>query len=152
MKDVETLKTILESEAEIAARIFAQVQRAQEAIIRLSSKDVAAFVSEESELLKPMETLERERLRCTEDLGKRLFPGGSQQVRTMTVRELVRYLPPADAVAISGVADRLRGVVENIVAVNGRNKVLLERSRRFVDETLRIVTDDHTRTLIDQRM
>ena len=152
MKDVETLRTILETEAEVATGIYDQVTREMEAIIRLSARDLAETVSAETELLKPLEQLDRERARCAEEIGRRLFPDGTSDVRRMTVRELVRYLPPAEAVAVSGAADRLRSVVENIVAANGRNRVLLERSRRFVDETLRIVTDDNTRTLIDQRM
>lgn len=152
MKDIETLKTILETEAEMATGIYDQVTREMEAIIRLSARDVAETVRAETDLMKPLEKLDQERARCAEEIGRRLFPDGSQEARRMTVRELVRYLPPADAVAVSGAADRLRSVVENIVAANGRNRVLLERSRRFVEETLRIVTDDHTRTLIDQRM
>jgi flagellar biosynthesis/type III secretory pathway chaperone len=152
MKDVEALKTILESEAELATGIYDQVTREMEAIIRISASGVAATVRAETELMKPLEILDRERARCADEIGKRLFPDGTQHPRSMTVRELVRYLPPAEAVAVSGAADRLRSVVENIVAANGRNRVLLERSRRFVEETLRIVTDDHTRTLIDQRM
>jgi flagellar biosynthesis/type III secretory pathway chaperone len=152
MKDIESLKNVLEAEIEVAGGIYDHLSREQEAIIRLSAGDLAASVRAGTMLLKPLEELEQERGRCAEEIGKRLFPDGSPQLRTMNVRELLRYLPPADALVVSGAADRLRTVVENIVAVNGRNRVLLERSRRFVDETLRIVTDDHTRTLIDQRM
>ena len=152
MNDVEKLQSILESEADVATGIYDQVTREMEAIIMLSGSDLSETVRAEVELLKPLERLDQERARCAEELGNRLFPDGTQHVRTMTVRELVRYLPRPEALAISGAADRLRSVVENIVAANNRNRQLLERSRRFVEETLRIVTDDHTRTLINKRM
>ena len=152
MHDVETLKSILETEAEMAGGIYEEVTRVQKAAITVSAADLATSVVAETELLSPLEHLDRERVRCVEEIGKRLFPGSSRQAGSMTVRELVRYLPLDDAVAVSGAANRLRTVVENIVAVNGRNRILLERSRRFVEETLRVVTDDNTRTLIDQRM
>ena len=152
MKDIELLRDVLEAETEVAGGIYDHLTREQAAIIGVSAEGLAASVRAGTMLLRPLEELEHERARCTEEIGKRLFPEGSPQLRPMNVRELVRYLPPADALVVSGAANRLRSVVQNIVAVNGRNRVLLERSRRFVDETLRIVTYDHTRSLIDQRM
>jgi len=152
MKDAETLTTILEAEAEAASVVYDRLKLAQESIVGLSGTDIAEFVRSGPDLVKPLEALEQERIRCAERLGASLFPDGSQQVGRMSVHQLLRYLPAADALAVSGAANRLRQVVGNIVAVNAQNKLLLERSRRFVEETLRIVTDDHTRTLIDQRM
>jgi len=152
MKDAETLTTILEAEAEAASVVYSRLKLAQESIVGISGTELAEFVRSGPDLVQPLESLEKERVRCAERLGAALFPDGSQEVGTMTVHELVRYLPAADAIAVSGAANRLRQVVGNIVAVNGQNRLLLERSRRFVEETLRIVTDDHTRTLIDQRM
>jgi len=152
MKDAESLTTILEAEAEAASVVYARLKLAQESIVGLSGTDLAEFVRSGPDLVEPLEVLEEERVRCATRLGAALFPDGSQKVESMSVHELVRYLPAADAVAVSGAANRLRLAVGNIVAVNAQNRLLLERSRRFVEETLRIVTDDHTRTLIDQRM
>ncbi|HUI09977.1 MAG TPA: flagellar export chaperone FlgN [Bacteroidota bacterium] len=152
MKDAETLTTILEAEAEAASVVYDRLKLAQESIVSLSGAELADFVRSGPDLTVALETLERDRIRCAERLGAHLFPEGSQQVSTMTVHELVRYLPAPDAAAIAGAANRLRRVVGDIIAVNGQNRLLLERSRRFVEETLRIVTEDHTRTLIDQRM
>jgi len=152
MKDAETLTTILEAEAEAASVVYDRLKLAQESIAGLSGADLAEFVRSGPDLVRPLESLERERIRCAERLGAALFPDGSQHVESMSVHELLRYLPAADARAVAGAASRLRQVVGSIIAVNGQNRLLLERSRRFVEETLRIVTDDHTRTLIDQRM
>jgi flagellar biosynthesis/type III secretory pathway chaperone len=47
---------------------------------------------------------------------------------------------------------RLRTVSERIIHMNEHNRILLQRSMRFVQETLRLVTEDHTRQLVDHRM
>jgi hypothetical protein len=36
--------------------------------------------------------------------------------------------------------------------MNDQNRILLQRSLRFVQDTLRMVTDDHTRQFVDHRM
>jgi len=150
MKNVEELKTILETEADLARALLADVTHEQEAIIKLQGQDVAATVSAQQELLKPLENLEVERTRCIQSIGGELK--NPALGKSPTVKELVKALPATDGEQIAAAAEQLRSVVERIVTTNGRNKVLLDRSRRFVDETLRIVTEDHTRKIIDQRM
>ena len=150
MKNVEELKTILETEADLAHALLAEVTHEQEAIIKLQGQDVAATVSAQQELLKPLENLEVERTRCIQSIGGELK--NPALGKSPTVKELVKALPATDGEQIAAAAEQLRSVVEQIVTTNGRNKVLLDRSRRFVDETLRIVTEDHTRKIIDQRM
>jgi len=150
MKNVEELKTILETEADLARALLADVTHEQEAIIKLQGQDVAATVSAQQELLKPLENLEVERTRCIQSIGGELK--NPALGKSPTVKELVKALPATDGEQIAAAAEQLRSVVEQIVTTNGRNKVLLDRSRRFVDETLRIVTEDHTRKIIDQRM
>lgn len=150
MKNVEELKTILETEADLARALLAEVTHEQEAIIKLQGQDVAATVGAQQELLKPLENLEVERTRCIQSIGGELK--NPALGKSPTVKELVKALPATDGEQIAAAAEQLRSVVERIVTTNGRNKVLLDRSRRFVDETLRIVTEDHTRKIIDQRM
>ncbi|HXX62559.1 MAG TPA: flagellar export chaperone FlgN [Bacteroidota bacterium] len=150
MKNVEELKTILETEADLAHALLAEVTHEQEAIIKLQGQDVAATVGAQQELLKPLENLEVERTRCIQSIGGELK--NPALGKSPTVKELVKALPATDGEQIAAAAEQLRSVVERIVTTNGRNKVLLDRSRRFVDETLRIVTEDHTRKIIDQRM
>ncbi len=84
-----------------------------------------------------------------------LLGGGDGNVspadRGVTIRQLLECLPAGDAVRISTIAARLRIVVERILHMNEQNRILLQRSLRFVQETLRLVTDDHTRQLVDHR-
>jgi hypothetical protein len=49
-------------------------------------------------------------------------------------------------------AARLKTVVERILHMNNQNRLHLQRSLRFVQDTLRLVTDDHTRQLVDHRV
>ena len=150
MKNVEELKKILETEADLASALLAEVMHEQEAIIKLHGQDVSATVSAQQELLKPLENLETERMQCIQSIGIELQ--NQSLGKSPSVKDIVKALPAADGEQIAAAAEQLRSVVERIVSANGRNKVLLDRSRRFVDETLRIVTEDHTRKIIDQRM
>jgi hypothetical protein len=82
------------------------------------------------------------------------MPGGSRSASPTPVnlRDLVSALDRPTAARVDTHADRLRQAVVRIVALNDQNRVLMRHSLKFVRETMRIITQDNTRNLVDQKM
>jgi flagellar biosynthesis/type III secretory pathway chaperone len=123
----------------------------QRTIVGMQSDALSTLLQQEEQLLRPFQNLEAERVRLTAELVGRSDEGVIHGTGMISVVELLGHLPATDSVRISTMAMRLRTVVERILHMNGQNRILLQRSLRFVQDTLRMVTDDHTRALIDHR-
>lgn len=121
--------------------------RKQHSIVGLRGEQLTSLVVKEEELIRPFQKLETRRLALTARITGR--PAGTQ---TIALAELLSALAPSDALRVSTMSARLRTVSERIIHLNDQNRVLLQRSVRFVQETLRLVTDDHTRQFVDHRM
>jgi len=152
MTKIEELERVMETEVEIGEALLQLLTRKQRSIVGLQSDVLTSLVVQEETLLKPFQELEAERTRLTSELmgdGARVQGENPQDI---SVVRLLDYLGAGDAVRISTMAARLRTVVERILHLNNQNRLLLQRSLRFVQETLRLVTVDHTRQLVDQRV
>ncbi len=152
MTKIEELERVMETEVEVGEALLLLLSRKQRSIVGLQSDILSSLVVEEDKLLTPFRELEAERARLTAELvgDTSSLPVGKQ--RDITVVELLDFLAAGDAVRISTMAKRLRTVVERILHMNDQNRMLLQRSLRFVQDTLRLVTDDHTRQLVDHRV
>jgi flagellar biosynthesis/type III secretory pathway chaperone len=148
MKTIETLNGVLHRELALAGELLAAMRAMQRAIVEFHVEDLLAAIEREEQVLKPLETVERERLA----LVQALIPSGGNAVEQPTLSRL--------AVEATGDAeDRLRAAgrsLEDIVArikeVNGQNRILLEHSIGFIRSTLRAVTEGYARKLIDQKV
>jgi flagellar biosynthesis/type III secretory pathway chaperone len=152
MTKIEELERVMETEVEVGEALLQLLTRKQRSIVGLQSDVLTSLVVQEETLLKPFQELEAERTRLTTELmgdGARVQ---GENPQGMSVAKLMDYLGAGDAVRISTMAARLRTVVERILHLNNQNRLLLQRSLRFVQETLRLVTDDHTRQLVDHRV
>lgn len=151
MTTIEELEHIMETEVEVGEALLFVLAEKQRSIVGIHGDTLSAVTIQEQKLLKPFEELEGARSRVV----AALLGGGDANVspadRGITIHQLLECLPAGDAVRISTIAARLRTVVERILHMNEQNRILLQRSLRFVQETLRLVTDDHTRQLVDHR-
>jgi len=153
MTTINELKEILQAEAELAEALVKVMAEKQQAIVRFEGEELARTTRREEELVKPIQDLERERIRYTSEIGASLAPRAvGTSVEPLKIRDLVQYLNTKDARQLSGVAARLHQAVEQITNINEQNKILLKHSLHFVQETLRVVTSGHTKQLIDQRI
>ncbi len=153
MTKIDELKEVLQAEAELAEALVKVMTEKQQAIVRFEGEELARTTRREEELVKPIQDLERERVRYTSEIGASLAPNAAgTSAEPLKIRDLVKYLSTKDARQLSGVAARLHQAVEQITNINEQNKILLKHSLHFVQETLRIVTSGHTKQLIDQRI
>jgi flagellar biosynthesis/type III secretory pathway chaperone len=151
MTRIEELERILDAEVELGEALLQLLVNKQRTIVGMQSDALSTLLQQEEQLLRPFQSLEAERVRLTAELVGRSDEGVISGTDLISVVELLEHLPATDSVRVSTMAMRLRTVVERILHMNGQNRILLQRSLRFVQETLRMVTDDHTRALIDHR-
>ncbi|MBK7258350.1 MAG: flagellar protein FlgN [Ignavibacteriae bacterium] len=151
MTRIEELERVLAAEVELGEALLQLLMNKQRSIVGLQSEALSMLLAQEEQLLRPFQNLEAERVRLTAALVGAADHGTIPAGDPISVVELMEHLPATDSLRISTMATRLRTVVERILQMNGQNRVLLQRSLRFVQDTLRLVTEDHTRALVDHR-
>lgn len=152
MTKIEELERVMETEVEVGEALLQLLSRKQRSIVGIQGDLLSSLAIEEQKLLKPLHELESERMRLAAELAGAASVPVTEETRQVPIDELLDCLDAADAVRISTMAARLRTVVERLLHMNDQNRVLLQRSLRFVQDTLRLVTDDHTRQLVDHRI
>jgi flagellar biosynthesis/type III secretory pathway chaperone len=151
MKTIEELVNVLKTEADLSEALLAVIEEKQNALVHFKVDDVAAAVERERKLLKPIQELERERSEIVENLASEVeeLRGRTQRC---TIHELAGHMEGEVARRIIGLAQRIRSTGQRIQRRNQQNNVLLESSARFVKNTLRILTEDYSRQLVDQKV
>ena len=134
------LEEVLATEIELAKALLDLHRRKQRVIIAFDGDMLAACLRQEQELLNPLEAVEKERVKLAHAV-----------VGLTTAKEgLNRQLPDSND-RVSDLTERLREVVGQILAVNSLNKTLLEHSREFMRESLRLMTENYSYQLVDRR-
>ena len=152
MTKIEELERVMETEVEMGEALLQLLSSKQRTIVGLQSDLLTSLLAQEEKLLKPFQNLEAERARLTAELSGRAPGEQAGAPPPVSVGYLLEHLAAGDAVRISTMAARLRTIVERILHMNAQNRLLMQRSLRFVQETLRLVTEDHTRQLVDHRV
>jgi len=152
MTKIEELERVMETEVEVGEALLQLLSRKQRSIVGIQGDLLSSLAIEEQTLLKPLQELEGERMRLAFELAGDASVPATEGTGGVPLDELLEHLDTTEAARISTVAARLRTVVERLLQTNDQNRVLLQRSLRFVQDTLRLVTDDHTRQLVDHRI
>jgi flagellar biosynthesis/type III secretory pathway chaperone len=150
MNNVNHLAEVMTTEAEIAeqlADVFVQQQRA---LVACDAETVVATVDQQQELMLPLEGLEQERERLTRELWQAVTAEKTNDDSPVNLSKLLERLDAEDASRLSKASSRLLSAVEKMMKLNQANQFLIEHSRKFVRETLRIVTNDYARPLVDR--
>jgi flagellar biosynthesis/type III secretory pathway chaperone len=150
MATSEELERVLQSELDLTETLYALLTRKQRAIIDLDVDGLTALTKEAEDLVEPLRKLERERTQLVMELAGTVSGDADGRVPE-GIDRLAALLPAGVSTRLTDRAVRLRLTVERIVKVNRQNKALLDSSLRFVRETLRFVTDDHRRNLVDHK-
>jgi flagellar biosynthesis/type III secretory pathway chaperone len=145
----EQLATVLQSEAEISDELLKAMEKKQESLIFFKADVMADAVDRERALLKQMRELEQERERIVADLASAV-PALKGRSKGPTVSELVSYLEGSAGTKLSDLAQRIKTVGHHVQQKNQQNRMLLDSSARFIKNTLRILTEDSARQLVDR--
>lgn len=151
MKNVDQLLSVLKAEAELADALLSVVEEKQKALVHFKTEEVVQAVERERKLLIPIRQLELEREHIVELLASDVHASQPEGGR-ITVRDLSGHLEKEVGGKLRVLAERLRATARRIQHRNQQNHVLLESSARFVKNTLRILTEDYSRQLVDERI
>jgi flagellar biosynthesis/type III secretory pathway chaperone len=152
MKNVDQLVNVLKAEADLAEALLGVVEEKQKALVHFKADEVARAVERERKLLIPMQELERERTEIIDSLASNVSGLPKEQGRHITVSELAAHIESEGSRKLKTLAVRLRATARRIQHRNQQNHVLLESSARFVKNTLRILTEDYSRQLVDEKI
>jgi len=142
MTTSEQLCHIMTAQADLMEAITQVLGETQAALLDSDGATLEQCTAREEALLHPFHELEKERLRCVAELR----PGGASS------KDVLDRLPEGDRATVGTLVNRMQVSARKIVEINALNAVLLSSAQRFVQETLRIITDDHRRKLVDERI
>lgn len=150
---VDRLEEILRQEVEVSQALLHVLEQEQQAIVRMNLEQLDALVVQEHDLLRSVQRLEKDRIKFLEAALPTSRRKQGQGIESPpALRELVKLLDSADAERIARLGNALRQEVESILNTNRRIKILLNHSLRFVRESVDMLTEGHTKQLIDQKM
>lgn len=138
----EQLRNIMNAQADLMDALTETLAGTQQALLRADGDALAEYTRREESFLRPFHDLEFERERCVREIAG---PEGS-------MTDLLASVPKDEREPLESLAKRMRTAARRIVELNGQNRVLIQNAQRFVQETIRIITDDHRRKLVDERM
>jgi flagellar biosynthesis/type III secretory pathway chaperone len=152
MNNLNHLAEVMMTEAELTEQLIDVMKQQQHALIMLDPATVESTVDKQQELLLPIEGLEHERQRLTTEVLHDLVPHGTAEETPVSLARLMQHLNAGQAQQLSAASGRLLAAVETMMRMNQANQYLIEHSRKFVRETVRMVTGGNSRRLVDQRI
>lgn len=152
MSNVNYLADVMTAEAELTEQLVEVMREQQAALVNTDSACVVRTTEQQQELLLPIEGFEQERMRVTRELWSELAPQTHDHHDAVPLSSLIARLEEDDAATIANAGRRLRAAVEQMVTLKQANEYLIEHSRKLVRETMKIVTNDYSRQLVDQKI
>ena len=149
MRTPEQLANVLESEAEVSEELLVAMKEKQDSLIHFKADAMGAAVDRERLLLKQMQDLERQRELIVADLVSGV-PGLQRSSKNPTVRQIVPFVADDTGARLLDLAKRIKNVSGRVQRTNQQNRFLLDSSAKFIKNTLRILTEDHRRQLVDK--
>jgi flagellar biosynthesis/type III secretory pathway chaperone len=131
----------LSMELELAVALRDINRLKQKVILALDGSALAAYTERELEILRPLEAIEKERVKLSTELGITAGDGIPDTI----------VASAGERAHLAGLTRELRAVVGETIAANGVNKTLLEHSREFIRESLRLVTGNFALQLVDRK-
>jgi flagellar biosynthesis/type III secretory pathway chaperone len=151
MKEIDRLADILTAETDLARALLVVLDAQQEALLSMEADHLTESLERERTLLKATRNLERERLKLLSGIAvamKGLKPESNQ----CSLSLLIPYLDRNNASRLSELGRKLRTVSVKIQQRNAQNRILFDHSIRFVRNTIRILTGDSDRRIVDQKI
>jgi len=151
MNDIDQLEKVLEKEEELASSVLQVIEEQKQALMALDAERVSQSVEKHRKLILPSAELERRRRTLVAAIAQRT-PGLSRERKETRMTDLLRAHGGDTADRLKGRCDRLARAARRIQQGNQQNRLLLESTMRFVRNSIRILTNDFSRTLIDKRI
>lgn len=152
MTAIADLHEVITTEAQLTEGLASVLRQQQEAIIHNRADDLNTLLDRSEEMIRPIQALEKERLRLAHLVAGGTGEVASQMGQAVSYTDILSRLADKDAESIAAVVERLRMASQEVLQVNQLNKPLLEHAQYFIRQTLRAATDDYKKNLIDKKM
>lgn len=152
MSKLDHLVEVMAAEAELTEQLIDVLKLQQRALVGLDTAAVTETVDKQQELLLTIEGLENERVRLTREMLGENGVAWSADGNRATLDLLLTRVVGAEAEQLASAGSRLRNAVRATTELDRTNQHLIDHSRRFVQETFRLVTQSSPRQFVDQRI
>lgn len=142
-RKIDELETIITMEAELAELIAPNLRLQQIAIIHSDADTLGSLISQLQELMLPFENLETARMLIISEIAGK---------PNATLNQITSQLPVDTAERILKAGNRMFDAFKLIQATNQENKSLLDNALNFVRENVKLLTENHTKQLVDCRI
>lgn len=142
MARTEALQQIMKAQADLMDAIVETLNGTQYALVLADAAGLEHNTGREEELLHPFHDLEDERMKHVRELT----------ASGTSLAALLDAIPAEERSDVQVLVERIRNCAARIVALNAQNVLLIRNAKRFVQETLRIITDDRRHNIVDERI
>jgi hypothetical protein len=147
MNEINKLVDVIEREAVIVDNLLNVMKRKQEAIIALTLENLKSSVSEEIKLVSMTKSLERERM----DLIKQIMPSNSNP-NDITLSQIITKSDSNTSNRLLDLKGKLHKTLDDLKNINETNMLLIERSKKFIKENIKILTQNGSHQFVNTKI
>lgn len=144
MNAKDEMVRVLKEETAVAESLEQLLKAKQQAFVQWNSGELNDTVKKEEELLLQLSLLEKERI----TIFRALNPDW-QGKQEGAMKEYLAHYPSPE---LQEQYERLKNISLNVMRRNKLNKQLLQSSLSFVHNTLKAITGNYQRQLLDQKI
>jgi hypothetical protein len=150
---IDQLKDVLRFEIELSEKLLGVLKSKQMAVVHQRLAELSTCVHKEQEMLVPIANASKERAQLVRAILLGYNPS-NKNPREMDggIEAVLEHLKDPDRQSLSALVVKLRATANEILAVNTVSVKLIEHSLRFVRENVRVLTENFSRKLVDQKV
>ncbi len=147
MSSKEELIRVLYQQVDVIQQLVEVMHEKQGAIVNMQYDMLRSHLSQEESLAIKLRHLEDRRLQLLMDVA-----GLSEnEAQRYSISDLIANTNQQEAGIFRSLQRQYKTLLKKLKSVSDTNRILIEHSRRFVQNLIRIITMNHERQLIDYR-
>jgi len=123
------LEEIVEKEMRLAETLLGLMRQQQNALVHFKDTELLQLAEQQQNILFPLENLEKERMKI-----------------------IKQNMGLQNGEAASRHQEQFKKVARQIMTLNHQNQTLTESALNFVKKTVRVLTEDFTKKLVDMKV
>jgi hypothetical protein len=147
MSDYQKIVEIVEREAIAVEDLLVSMKKKQKSIIAMAVDNLQISITEEIKLLSITRSLEKERIEVIESI----IPGTKSPTK-ITISDMMKIVPEDESQKLSVLKARLKKSLAEVKHVNELNRILLERSKKFIKDNISIITCHGEKKLVNKKV
>ncbi len=148
MPNKDELIRVLYQQVDILQQLVEAMHEEQRSVVTMQYDGVRSSITSGETLMLKLRRLEQRRL----ELLKELTGLPEKDVEKYSLTELIAGSSKEHASTLRSLQRQYKALLKKLNTVNETNRVLIDHSRRFIQSTIRILTLDHERSLVDHRV